>query len=416
MEATPPTGRQPGMAFILAIVFLDMVGLGVAIPVGPQLIASFVGNDLSRASIYVGLLGALYTGTMFLFAPLLGALSDRFGRKPVLLVALAASVASYVSVYFAPSLWVMLIGRGLGGLGGASMTVAQTYIADVSSHEDRAKNFGMVGAAFGFGFIVGPAIGGWLGGYGMRVPFLVAGLISLASLLYGALVLPESHKLENRRAFRWQEANPMGWIVTMRRHPEVQGFAIAMIWIWLGHQCLQNTWVLYTSLRFGWQPADNGMSLAAVGITSVIVQGFLIGKLVPMLGERRAILGGLVWGAFALAGYGLATQGWMMYVLIAVASLGSIAGPTLQGHVSKLVGPQEQGAVQGALTSLTSLTGIVGPLIANNLFAYFTSPAAPVQVPGAAFFLGGACTLVGAILAWRLLAREVSDTPVQQPA
>jgi DHA1 family tetracycline resistance protein-like MFS transporter len=407
--------RQPGMLFILAIIFLDMVGLGIAIPVAPKLIASFLGDDLSRASYYVGLLGAMYTGMMFLFAPFLGALSDRFGRKPVLLAALLATSASYMAVYFAPTLWVALIGRGLGGFGGASMTVAQTYIADVSSHEDRAKNFGLVGAAFGLGFIVGPAIGGWLGGWGLRMPFLAAGLIALISLAYGTLVLPESHKPEHRRAFRWEEANPLGWLVVLRRHPEVLGFSLAMVWVWMGHQCLQNTWVLYTSLRFGWTPGDNGLSLAAVGITSVVVQGFLIGKLVPRLGERRAILGGLLWAAASLVAYGSATHGWMMYGLIVVASLGGIAGPTLQGHVSKLVGPQEQGAVQGALTSLMSLTGIVGPLVANSLFAYFTSPAAPVQVPGAAFFLGGACTLLGAGLTWRLLGRE-QPVPVQLPA
>jgi DHA1 family tetracycline resistance protein-like MFS transporter len=404
------------MLFILAIVFLDMVGLGVAIPVGPKLIASFLGDDLSRASIYVGLLGALYTATMFLFAPLVGALSDRFGRKPVLLASLAVTVASYMSAYFAPTLWVLLLGRGLGGFGGASMTVAQTYIADVSSHEDRAKNFGMVGAAFGFGFIVGPAIGGFLGNYGLRVPFLAAGVIAAVSLVYGALVVPESHKVEHRRAFTWKEANPLGWIVTLRRHPEVQGFAFAMVWVWLGHQCLQNTWVLYTSLRFGWTPGDNGLSLAMVGITSVIVQGFLIGKLVPRLGERRAILGGLVWSAFGLVAYGLATQGWMMYGLIALASIGGIAGPTLQGHISKLVGPQDQGGVQGALTSLMSITGIAGPLIANGLFAYFTAPTAPAHLPGAPFYLGGASTLLGAFLAWRLLTREAPATPVQQLA
>jgi DHA1 family tetracycline resistance protein-like MFS transporter len=401
------------MLFILAVIFLDMVGLGIAIPVGPKLIASFLADDLSRASVYVGLLGSIYTGIMFLCAPLLGALSDRFGRKPVLLAALAASAASYLAAAFAPTLTLLLIARGLGGFGGASMTVAQTYIADVSSHEDRAKNFGLVGAAFGFGFIVGPAIGGLLGNHDMRLPFLVAGLISVASLLYGTFVLPESHQAENRRAFDPKEANPLGFVVTLRRHPEVLGFAFAMVWLWLGHQCLQNTWVLYTSLRFGWSPADNGASLAAVGITAVIVQGFLIGKLVPRLGERVAIIGGLFWSAAALVGYGLATQGWMMYALIVAGSIGGIGGPTLQAHISKLVGPKEQGGVQGALTSLMSLTGIVGPLIANPLFAYFTSPAAPMKLPGAAFFVGGAFTALGALLTWRLFRRE-AVAPVQQ--
>jgi DHA1 family tetracycline resistance protein-like MFS transporter len=208
---------------------------------------------------------------MFLCAPLLGALSDRFGRKPVLLAALAATSLSGFWTGFAGSLWALFAARAVGGLGGASVTVAQTYIADVTRPEDRAKNFGMVGAAFGVGFIVGPAIGGLLGAYGAHVPFVVAGAVALVNLLYGAFMVPESHKPEHRRAFTWVEANPLGWIVTMKRHREVRGFSMALVWVWMGQQALFSTWVLYTTYRFGWGTTDNGLSLAAVGVTSIIV-------------------------------------------------------------------------------------------------------------------------------------------------
>ncbi len=401
----PGPARTPGLAFILAIVLLDIAGIGLAIPVVPTLVATFTDGDLSRASVHVGTMSALYTGMMFLFSPLLGALSDRFGRKPVLLGALVVQVVSFFGAAFAPSLVLLLAVRALGGLGGASLTVAQTYIADISSHEDRAKNFGLIGAAFGIGFILGPALGGWLGAYGPNVPFIAAGVVALVNLVYGALLVPESHKPENRRAFRWAEANPLGWIVVLRRHPAVAGFAFALVWVWFGQQCMYNVWVLYTTYQFGWGPVDNGLSLAVVGITGAIVQGALIGRILGTLGERRTIVWGLAWGAASFVAYGLATQGWMMYAIIVLAAVGGASGPTLQGYVSRLVGPDQQGGVQGALTSLMSLTGILGPLIANNLFALATAPASPLPYPGAPFFLGAFFLALGAVLAARMLAR-----------
>lgn len=414
-ETPVPNTRMPGIAFILAVIFLDMAGIGIAIPVVPKLVAGYVGGDLAQASVHVGTMSALFTGMMFLCAPLLGALSDRFGRKPVLLASLAATAASCFWTAAAPSLLALFVARALGGVGGASVTVAQTYMADISRPEDRAKHFGLIGAAFGFGFIIGPAIGGWLGSYGPNVPFIAAGVVALLNFLYGTFFMAESHQAENRRAFHWVEANPLGWIVVLRRHPVVTGFAVALLWVWFGQQCMFNTWVLYTTHRFGWSTGDNGLSLAVVGISSVIVQGFLIGRIVPVLGERRAILGGLLWSAIALTAYGLATQGWMMYAIIAVASLGGIAGPSLQGLVSRQVGSSEQGAVQGALTSLNSATGIVGPLFANNLFAYVTAKNTPLYLPGAPLYCAGFFTLVGTLLTWRLLAKN-EHAPAQAPA
>lgn len=404
--------RTPGMGFIFAVTFLDIAGMGLAIPVAPALVASFMGNDLSAAALYVGLTASLYTAVQFACAPFLGALSDQHGRKPVLLGALLISAIAFFGSALAPTLGFLLATRALAGLGGASLSVAQTYIADVSPPEDRAKNYGMVGAAFGLGFIIGPALGGWLGGYDLRLPFLAAGLVSLLNLAYGLLFMTESHKPENRRAFRWSEANPLGWIVVLQRHAGVRRFAYSLIWVWFAQQALYTTWVLYTSLRYGWTPSQNGMSLAVVGISSVVVQGFLVGKLVPLLGERTAVVGGLIWSAVGFAAYGAAPAGWMIYPLIAVASIGGISGPTLQGLVSRQVGPDEQGAVQGAMTSLTSLTGIAGPLAANAVFAWGTGPGMNPPIPGAAFFMGAACLLVGAVLAIPLVPKK--DQPANK--
>lgn len=404
LAANPPS-RPPGLAFILAIVLLDIAGIGLAIPVVPALVATYTGGDLSQASVHVGTMSALYTGMMFLFSPLLGALSDRFGRKPVLLGALVVQVVCFFGAAFAPTLAILLAIRALGGLGGASLTVAQTYIADISRHEDRAKNYGLIGAAFGIGFIIGPAIGGWLGAWGPHVPFVAAGVVALLNLVYGALFVPESHQVANRRAFRWAEANPLGWIVVLRRHPVVAGFAFALVWVWFGQQCMYNVWVLYTTHRFAWGPVDNGLSLAVVGITGAVVQGMLIGRILEWFGERRTIVWGLLWGAASFVAYALATQGWMMYAIIVVAAIGGASGPTLQGFVSRQVGPDQQGAVQGALTSLMSLTGIMGPLVANNVFAVATAPASPLPYPGAPFYLGAFFLALGALLAARLLLK-----------
>lgn len=403
--------RAPALPFILATIFLDIMGIGLAIPVTPQLVAQISQSSVSDSATWVGVIAALYTGMMFLFAPLLGALSDRFGRKPVLLGSLFVSVLSYLGTALAPGLGWLLVARALGGLGGASFTVAQTYIADITPPEERARNFGLAGAMFGVAFIVGPAIGGLLGNFGLAAPFLAAAAVTALNLVYGVFGVPESHKLENRRPLDVAEANPLGWMVTLRRYPAVLALAGVMVWFFLGNQMLQSNWVVYTTHRFTWTPAQNGLSLAVVGLSAAIVQGVLVGKILPRLGEKRAIIYALVLNAGAMVAYGLAPQGWMMYAILVFGAIAGIGGPAVQGLVSRQVGPEHQGAVQGAMTSLMSLTGIVGPVIANGLFAFFTGPQAPFPLPGVAFFVGAACFGLAALTFGRLFASGKLSPP-----
>lgn len=387
--------KSPGLPFIFATMLLDVIGMGILIPVQPQLVAQFVGGDLSNASRHFGTLVAAYTLMQFLCAPLLGALSDRFGRKPVLLFSLLGSGLAYLMTALAPSLGWLYVARLLGGMAAASMTVASAYIADVSSPETRAQNFGLQGAAFGLGFIVGPALGGLLGTFGVRVPFYVSAGVAFLNVLYGFFGVPESHRLENRRPFAWKEANPLSFVPTLRRYPLIMGMVVSLILVGLGQQCQQTNWVLYTSLRFHWSPAENGASLAMIGLGVALVQGGLIRLLLPKLGEERSILVGLALYALSTVLFGLATQGWMMYAIMVLSSLSCIFGPAAQGLMSRQVGPSEQGLVQGSLTSLMSLTGIVGPIVGNQLFAVFTAPSAPVRIPGIAFFLSALLISLG---------------------
>ncbi|HEY9856197.1 MAG TPA: TCR/Tet family MFS transporter [Stenomitos sp.] len=400
----PP--KSAGMLFIFVTLLLDIVGMGILIPITPQLIAHLVGGDLSSASRYYGSLIALYTLMQFLCAPTLGALSDRFGRKPVLLVSTLGAALAYLMAALAPSLGWLYAARFLGGLAGASMTVASAYLADVSTPETRAQNFGMLGAAFGIGFIIGPALGGVLGHFGLRVPFYVSAAVALLNFLYGLIVLPESHRVENRRAFVWSKANPLSFVPMLRKYPILRAMTGTLLLVGLAQQCQQSNWVLFTSLRFHWSPVQNGASLALVGICAVVVQGGLIRVLLPRLGEQRAILMGLAWFALSMLLFGLATQGWMMVAIVIGSSVAGIAGPATQALITRQVDPTEQGAVQGTLTSLMSLTGIVGPLVANQLFAVFTAPSAPVRLPGIAFFLGAFLLVVALANMVRLFAKQ----------
>lgn len=411
----PPVSgkRAPALIFIFLTALLDIIGIGIVIPVMPQLVAALsTGGDLSAAAYYVGLSMALYTAMQFLCAPLLGALSDRFGRKPVLLTSLAGAALGYLGTALAPTLGWFLAARTLGGVGGASLSVATAYIADITPPEKRAQSFGLIGAAFGIGFILGPAIGGLLGSNDMRLPFFAAAAVAGLNWLYGLFVLPESHRVENRRPFTMGAANPLSWVGVLRSNPVVAGLAIAMLWGSLGHQCLQSNWALYTSHRFVWTPKEVGASLAVVGLCAAIVQGGLIRVLIPRLGERRAILGGASLNILAMVLYGLAFQGWMMYAILVLGSLAGIAGPAMQAQIASRVPPHQQGTVQGALASLMSLTGVIGPLMANGVFGYFTSPAALFTVPGAAFFLGALLQGVSLLLVVRLFRRvPPADAP-----
>lgn len=398
--------RPAAIPFILVTILIDVLGLGLLIPVLPELVTELAGGGVSTGSAYFGWFIAVYAAMQFLFAPVLGALSDRYGRRPVILVSLLGSGIDFLLMALSPTLALLFVGRVISGITGANITAANAYIADVSAPEDRAKNFGLVGAVFGVGFILGPALGGVLGNYGLRLPFFAAAALALLNWLYGYFILPESHAKENRAPFRLRQANPLGSLAGLRRYPIVAGLAFTYVCAGLAQQALQSTWVLYTSARYGWSPLQNGLSLMLVGILAAVVQGGLVRVLIPRMGEARALLASLALGTVTFALYGLATHGWMLVAALFLGSLGGLAGPAAQGLISRAVSAREQGAVQGSLASLMSLTGVVGPVVATYVFAAFTAPSARIALPGAAFFLGSALMLVGLIAAARLFYRR----------
>lgn len=394
-------GRKPAILFIFITLVLDIVGIGIVIPILPKLIQAFQhGNEETAARTY-GLLASLYALMQFIFAPVLGSLSDRFGRRRVILLSLFGSGLDYFVFAFAPNLAWFYVARVISGITGANISAASAYIADVSPPEKRAGNFGLIGAAFGIGFIAGPALGGWLGSYDLKLPFLVAGGLTLFNWLYGFFVLPESLAPENRRPFSWGRANPIGSLLALGKHPIVLGLTATYFLLGLAHQVFPATWVLYTSYRYHWSPKQTGVSLAIVGLMAGLVQGGLTRVVVKRFGEAKtAVFGMCVW-MLAFAAYGLASEGWMVYVILLCGSLGSVMGPSVQGLISRNVGDDEQGSVQGSLSSLSSVAGIIGPLIATGLFAYFISQKAPIYLPGAAFFFSSVLTFIALVLALR---------------
>lgn len=405
-SAPANSARQPALVFIFITLFLDILGIGLIVPILPKLVEQFTGGSIASASHIYGLLAALAGLMQFIFAPLLGSLSDRYGRRPVILLSLFGSGLDYLLLAFAPNLAWFFVGRIIAGITSANFSAATAYIADISPPEKRAANFGIIGAAFGLGFIAGPALGGALGNVDLRMPFFVAAGLTLLNWLYGLLVLPESLKPENRRAFSWQRANPVGALLALKRYPVVFGLTGTYFLMNLAHQVFPSTWVLYTSYRYNWTPGQTGLSLAMVGLTSAIVQGGLTRAIIPRLGERRSVAVGLTISSVGLIAYGLATEGWMAYVVIAVASLSGISGPSVQGLISRSVGADEQGAVQGSLSSLASVAGVLGPPLATGLFGFFISAGAPVKLPGAAFFFSSALTVAAMLLAVRSFRRE----------
>jgi len=402
----PGRGREAAMVFIFITVFIDVLGIGIIVPILPELIKEFTGGSTARAGRWFGVLAATYAVTQFFFAPILGSLSDRVGRRPVILISLFGLGIDYIIMGLAPSIGWLFAGRLIAGVMGASITTANAYIADVSEPEKRARNFGLIGVAFGLGFIFGPAIGGVLGGIDLRLPFFAAAGLALVNALYGVFVLPESLPPEKRDAFSWLKANPIGSLFVLRSYPLVAGLAVSFVFMILAQRGLETVWVLYTGHKFGWDELANGLSLALVGLMAAIVQGGLVQPIIKRTGERRAILGGLVLAVITYLGYGLATQGWMLIAFIIVGSIGGVAGPALQSLVAGVVEPRDQGKVQGGLQSLMSLTSIASPLIFTSLlFSYFTSPAAPVELPGAPFLLGAVMYATAFVVVFRLFRR-----------
>ncbi len=397
--------KKAAVGFIFITLLLDVTGIGIIIPVMPSLIMELTGEGLSAASKYGGWLIFAYAFFQFIFSPIVGALSDKFGRRPVLLVSLFGFGLDYILLALAPDLWWLFVGRVISGIMGASFTTGAAYIADVSPPEKRAANFGLIGAAFGLGFIVGPVIGGLLGEFGPRVPFYAAAVLSLLNWLYGFLILPESLPLDKRREFSWKRANPIGSLVNLKRYPVLAGLIFAMFFVYIASHAVQSTWAYFTMYRFDWGEAEVGYSLGFVGVLSALVQGLLIRWLIPKIGQNAAVYIGMILYAFGLVLFSMAGEGWMVYPYMVVYCLGGIAGPALQGIMSNQVPSNEQGELQGALTSMMSLTSIIGPPVMTGLFAFFTGPEAPIELPGAPVMLGAALVLIGLFLSWRVLSK-----------
>jgi DHA1 family tetracycline resistance protein-like MFS transporter len=407
--------KNAAISFIFITVLIDVIGMGIIIPVIPALIQKLTGEGLSRASLYGGWLLFAYAVTQFIFSPVLGGLSDRFGRRPVLLLSLCGLGIDYIFMAFAPSIFWLFVGRVIAGVGGASFTTATAYIADITAPEKRAQNFGLIGVAFGVGFIIGPAIGSFSSKWGTEVPFLVSAVITLLNFLYGLLILPESLKPENRRAFDWKRANPKGSLMQLRKYPLISGLVVSLTLIYIASHAVQSNWTYYTMLKFGWTTEKVGYSLAFVGVLAAIVQGGLIRVIIPKIGQKRSVYLGLMLYTVGMLLFGFASSGWMMFAILVPYCLGGIAGPALQGIMSNQVPANEQGELQGGLTSLMSLTYVVGPLIMNSIFAYFTLPSAPVYFPGAPFMLATLLGIVSTLYAVKYLESRYDPQPSVVP-
>ncbi|MBN8691908.1 MAG: TCR/Tet family MFS transporter [Bacteroidetes bacterium] len=397
--------NKKAILFIFITLLVDCTGIGIIIPVVPSLIQQLTGSNVSEAATYGGWLTFAYAIMQFVFSPVLGGLSDRYGRRPVLLISLLGLGIDYLFLFFAPDLWWLFVGRIIAGICGASFTTASAYIADISTEENRAQNFGMIGAAFGLGFIVGPLLGSLFSSFGVRVPFLAAAALSLLNWAYGYFILPESLSKENRRPFDWKRANPLGSLLHLKRYPAILGLILAMVLIYIAGHAAQSTWTFFTIERFHWNEQWIGYSIAFVGVTVALVQGGLIRYTTKILGTNKSVIVGLLFYVIGFTLFAFASQGWMMFVFMIPYALGGIAGPALQGLMTGHVPSNEQGELQGAITSLVSLTSIVGPLLMTSLFSFFTAPSAPFYFPGAPFMMGAVLTLVSVFISVFALKR-----------
>jgi MFS transporter, DHA1 family, tetracycline resistance protein len=402
-----PPGRthRGSIPFVLVTILLDTLGIGLIIPVAPRLVASFLGGDLAAAAHWFGLLVALYSLMQFLFAPVVGGLSDRFGRRTIILISLFGAGASYLLSALTPNLGLLFVGRVIAGITGASFSAANAYVADVTPPEKRAPAFGLVGAAFGFGFILGPALGGALGDLGLRVPYFVAAALNLLNFAYGVFVLPESLRPEDRRPFSFKRSNPFGALANLAKYPIVIGLTGTIFCGFVAQWILQSVWALDMQARFDWTLREVGVSLMIVGVTTALVQGLGIRAILPRLGERRALLVGLVVSAIGNALFGAATKGWMIYATLVAVALGGLAGPATQAIITHEVGATEQGELQGSVNSVGGLAAIIGPLVGTALLSHFGPKDAHPHVPGSPFYAGAAIQLVGLLLAVRVFRK-----------
>lgn len=406
------TSKKAAMGFIFVTLLIDVMGWGLIIPVMAKLISQLKGIPINQASTYGALLLSVFAVTQFLFAPVIGNLSDKYGRRPILLGSLFGFGIDYIILALAPAYGWLFIGRVIAGITGASFTTATAYIADISTDETtRAKNFGMIGAAFGLGFVLGPALGGFLATWGIRAPFYAAAALCLLNCLYGYFLLPESLSKDNRRPFDWKRANPFGSLKFLTHHREIGGLALSFFLIYLGAQAVQGNWNFFTMYRFSWSEKMVGISLTVVGVLVGAVQAGLTRVLNPKIGNEKSIYLGLSFYTLGLVLFAFATQGWMMFLFLVPYCLGGIGGPSLQSVISGHVPSNQQGELQGALTSLMSLTTIIGPLIMNGTFAYFTSSKAPFYFPGMHFLIGAVCILLSLVITNKVLSREKRGRP-----
>ena len=402
---------RSAFGFIFVTVLLDMMALGVTIPVLPKLVESFLNNDTAAAARWFGLFGTVWALMQFLFSPLFGALSDRFGRRPIVLMSNFGLAFDYVLMALAPSLWWLFLGRVISGITAASVATAFAYIADVTAPEKRAAAFGLIGAAFGAGFVLGPAIGGLLGGLDPRLPFWLAAGFSFANALYGLFILPESLPRDRRAPFRWRNANPVGSLRLLRANRGLLGLAAINFISQLAHVVLPSAVVLYVGHRYGWDATMVGITLAMVGVCSIVVQSLLIGPVVKRLGERRSALLGFAFGAAGFAVYALAPVGYLIWLGIPLQALWGLAGPSLQALMSRLVSPTQQGQLQGANTSVASVAQLFGPGIFTLTLAWSVGSGMPMWLSGAPFLLA-ALMLVGAgVLSAVLIAKPQDAAP-----
>jgi DHA1 family tetracycline resistance protein-like MFS transporter len=395
--------RTPALGFILVTVLIDVIGIGIIIPVIPALLLEF-GID-EYGSLIGGILLASYAIMQFFFAPILGGLSDQFGRRPVLLISLIALASDYLLTAFAPTILWLFIGRIVAGIGGASFTTASAYIADISAPEKRAQNFGMIGAVFGLGFIIGPLIGGLLGGIDTRLPFFVSAGLTFLNWLYGFFILPESLPPENRRAFSWKRTNPIGNLKGLKRYPLLTHLFIAFFIIYVAGHAVQSNWSFFGEKVFNWEPNDIGLSLSVVGVSVALVQALLIRFAIKKFGQKKTVLLGLIFNFLGLILFAMAVREWMIYAFLVVYVMGGLAGPTLQGIMSSNVPANEQGELMGTLTSLQSLGNIIGPLLMTSVFTFFITNDT-VYFPGAAFALASILSLCSGLLIYRTIKNK----------
>ncbi len=405
-------GKGQGVGVIMGTVFLDVAAMGMLIPVLPDLLEGFVGGDAGRAAQFAGIVTAVSAALSFVCAPVLGALSDRFGRKPILLLGMVGPALTYAGLASATSLSWYVVGFSLSGVLGAILNTAYAYVADTTPYEDRAARFGQLGAAFGIGFIVGPLAGGFLGGMGLQFPFYVAAALAVINIVVCVVGVPESLATGKRRPFRWSRANPIASLGLLRRTPLLLALAGCYLLTNLANQSLYSTFVFSTTLRFGWDTVATGVVFTLMGVCAALSQGLLVGPVVKRLGERRSMILGLTTSALAFVAYAIAPQGWMIVAIIAVSCLAAVDEPAAQALVSSAVGEDEQGVVQGAMASLLGITAVVGPLVGTAAFAYFVSPAAPVYFPGAPFAAGAVLIIGSLLVAWKFVRPGRRVAPV----